>query len=435
MLRRFSRLHLRRRRSNPRRFMASPPLPSPFAFSGGDGTAVLAPQPDPQAGTPQGEDGDPAPPAAWEDVEFGFQRPEFGTNPLVGTVQPYDRHLFLCYKSPEVWPRNVEGSDSDRLPRLLAAEIKASNSSFDKKTRLTVCQGEDGTDFSNGDVLIFPDMIRYRQLTHFDVEPFVDEVLKKNSEWTPKPPEPLSGSYIFVCAHGSRDRRCGVCGPVLIKRFQEEISSRGLQSEVFISPCSHVGGHKYAGNVIIFSPTVSEAVSGHWYGYVTPEDVPTLLEQHIGKGKIVEHLWRGQMGLSEEEQKATLNLLKVQLNEGLDENRRKEYINTSVDGGNNAATPVAGCCQGNSNATCCQVMPTEKLIVSKTENESTQVIERESDNKLCDASNNHGPRARKLYKLPTWFESWEREDAYAAAAVVAAIASVAVAYSYYRQPR
>lgn len=34
--------------------------------------------------------------------------------------------------------------------------------SFWFKTRLTICEGHDGTDTSNGDVLIFPDMVRYR---------------------------------------------------------------------------------------------------------------------------------------------------------------------------------------------------------------------------------------------------------------------------------
>lgn len=32
------------------------------------------------------------------------------------------------------------------------------------KTRLTICEGHDGTETSNGDVLIFPDMIRYRSI-------------------------------------------------------------------------------------------------------------------------------------------------------------------------------------------------------------------------------------------------------------------------------
>ncbi|KAK8939312.1 hypothetical protein KSP40_PGU004605 [Platanthera guangdongensis] len=32
-------------------------------------------------------------------------------------------------------------------------------------------------------------------------------------------------------------------------------------------------------------------VEGEWYGYVGPDDVPALLEQHIGKGEIIDHLW------------------------------------------------------------------------------------------------------------------------------------------------
>ena len=28
------------------------------------------------------------------------------------------------------------------------------------------------------------------------------------------------------------------------------------------------------------------------YGYVTPDDVPELLDRHIGKGELIERLWR-----------------------------------------------------------------------------------------------------------------------------------------------
>lgn len=42
------------------------------------------------------------------------------------------------------------------------------------------------------------------------------------------------------------------------------------------------------------------------YGYVSPADVTTLLEQHIQGGEIVEKLWRGRMGLTEDQQKAEL---------------------------------------------------------------------------------------------------------------------------------
>jgi (2Fe-2S) ferredoxin len=70
-----------------------------------------------------------------------------------------------------------------------------------------------------------------------------------------------------------------------------------------VSPCSHVDGHKYVGNLIIYGPNADGEVTGHWYGYVTPDDVPILLDQHIGKREIVDRLWRGQMDLTEEEQK------------------------------------------------------------------------------------------------------------------------------------
>ncbi|XP_073156953.1 uncharacterized protein [Henckelia pumila] len=90
-------------------------------------------------------------------------------------------------------------------------------------------------------------MIRYRILTHFDVDTFVEEVLVKECEWLPGSPEDLSGCYIFVCCHGSRDRRCGVCGPSVINKFKDEIESHGLQGKVLVGPCSHIGGHKYAG--------------------------------------------------------------------------------------------------------------------------------------------------------------------------------------------
>lgn len=356
------------------------------------------------------------------DSEFGFQRSEMNQLPLAGTVQIYERHVFLCYKNPQVWPSHVEAAEFDRLPRLLTATLKAKKSEMAKKTRLTICEGEDGTESSNGDVLIFPDMIRYRRLTHFDVDNFVEHVLVKETEWLSMSVEQLTGSYIFVCAHGSRDKRCGVCGPALIKKFKDEISVKGIQDQVSVSPCSHIGGHKYAGNVIIFSKHGQGEVMGHWYGYVTPEDVSVLLEQHIGKGEIIDRLWRGQMGLSEEEQKKTQEA-RLQLN-GKKESVTNETVQEMTDDNRN------GCCQGNNkNISCCQNGASEANIESN-DRESENTVEREGEKE-----SSMGSRGRKLCGMPTWFETWEREDTYAALAVITAAASIAVAYSCYRQSR
>eukprot|EP00252_Welwitschia_mirabilis_P018634 TRINITY_DN4141_c0_g1_i3.p1 TRINITY_DN4141_c0_g1~~TRINITY_DN4141_c0_g1_i3.p1 ORF type:complete len:315 (+),score=56.66 TRINITY_DN4141_c0_g1_i3:247-1191(+) len=227
-----------------------------------------------------------------EDSDYGFNRPDMYSDRLVGSVDFYERHLFLCHKNPQSWPSSVESEEFDSLPSRLVATLKQRKNENPRKTRLTICEGRDGTDDSNGDVLVFPDMIRYKGLIDSAVDSFVDDVVVKNTQWLSGNAEPLTGWHIFVCAHASRDKRCGACGPALIKKFNEEIQNQHLKDKVTVRPCSHVGGHKYAGNVIVYGPNPDNEITGHWYGYVTPEDVPLILEQHIGKGKIVDRLWR-----------------------------------------------------------------------------------------------------------------------------------------------
>ncbi|KAL3851121.1 hypothetical protein ACJIZ3_013003 [Penstemon smallii] len=371
--------------------------------------------------------------------EYGFYRPDFRQAPLVGTVDLYDRHVFLCYKNPQVWPPRIEAAEFDRLPRLLAAALAARKPHIKRQTRLTICEGHDGTETSNGDVLIFPDMIRYRRLTHFDVDTFVEEVLVKDGEWLPGSPEALRGWYIFVCCHGSRDRRCGVCGPSIISKFKDEIESRCLQGKVSVSPCSHIGGHKYAGNVIIFGPNMKKQVTGHWYGYVMPEDVPVLLEQHIGKGEIVDFLWRGQMGLTEEEQKKSQEL-RFQANGRPDVDRiTKDSTQTSEVSAGICSSQVEGtsCCQVNVGFSCCQnPLSQEKIIgTDSTQFVSNTTAEKKNNTKKQVLRNNSikGTGPRKVCSMPTWYETWEHEDTYAALAVIAATMSVAFAYSCYKR--
>lgn len=340
-----------------------------------------------------------------EDLEYGFQRPEIkNRSPLLATIDAYDRHVFLCYQNHESWPARVEGPDADILPRLLAAALKSRKNEIPRNTRLTICEGQDGSESTNGDILIFPDMIRYRGLTHSDVDGFVENVLVEGGEWVGKN-EPLSGSHVFVCCHGSRDRRCGVCGPALVKKFQEEIELRGLKDEVFVSPCSHIGGHKYAGNLIIFSSSVQGKVNGHWYGYVTPDDVSVLLDQHIGKGEIVDPLWRGQMGLTVEEQKQS-------------HERRLQQDEVKDEGG--VKNDGASCCQGANGFSCCR-------DESKVEDNKGVAENGSVDSGCCKSE------SKLSYSLTSWFKTWDQSDTYATLAVIGAVASVAVAYSVYRR--
>ena len=70
---------------------------------------------------------------AGDTADFGFFRPEFRQGQLVGTVEPYDRHVFLCYKNPQVWPPRIEAAEFDRLPRLLSAALAARKGDMKKQ--------------------------------------------------------------------------------------------------------------------------------------------------------------------------------------------------------------------------------------------------------------------------------------------------------------
>ncbi|KAB2034140.1 hypothetical protein E1A91_D04G066000v1 [Gossypium mustelinum] len=342
--------------------------------------------------------------SAEDEAKYGFTREEMYSSNLAGTVNPYDRHLFLRHRSYTDWASRVE---EDSLPKLFSSTLKSRKNDIPVKTLLTVIEGEQ----SDGDVLIFPEMIKYKGLTEGDLDGFVEDVLVNGKPWASGVQETFTGSYVFVCAHGNRDKRCGVCGPILIEKLNEEIALRGLKDQVFVNACSHIGGHKYAGNLIIFSPDSKGKITGHWYGYVTPEDVPELLDQHIANGKIIERLWRGQMGVSTESGDGTGE---QKLPNGTEVKKNEKPEESTVQ---KTRENLGGCCQGANGSSCCMTASSEVSETKKTE-ETTEA---------------HGKKG--LCGLTSWVGSWEQRDVLTAAAVVGAVATVAVAYSYYRKVR
>ena len=67
---------------------------------------------------------------------------------------------------------------------------------------------------------------------------------------------------------------------------------------------SHVGGHRFAGNVIVYIPpsvtTNRLAGKGIWYGRVKPGHVEGIVEETIVKGRVIGELFRG--GIDKESQ-------------------------------------------------------------------------------------------------------------------------------------
>ncbi|KAL8371836.1 hypothetical protein RB595_001570 [Gaeumannomyces hyphopodioides] len=141
---------------------------------------------------------------------------------------------------------------------------------------------------------------------------------------------------VLACGHGGRDRRCGVYGPVLRAEFEralprfgvrvlhgpvrvpgaggggggaekelpaaDDAEKEGVQCTARVGLISHIGGHKFAGNVIVYLPPglrddqgEPHALAGHgiWYGRVEPRHVEGIISETIRKGVVIKELFRG----------------------------------------------------------------------------------------------------------------------------------------------
>jgi hypothetical protein len=216
---------------------------------------------------------------------------QLNPEPLPGTVKFYRRHLFVC-TGPVDWPERIELGGG--FLQALAEAIGRRAEEMSLPVKMTACDDLGRSD-SGYDILVFPDQIRYLSVQEADLPTLVEEHLVANRVSEAIPHEPLPGHHVFICTHGRRDPRCGQCGPPLVEEFTMALKAHNLTDRVVVRRTSHVGGHKFAGNVLIYP-------EGDWYGYVTPDDVRRMVEQYFIKGQVVTELWRGRMGLSSAEQ-------------------------------------------------------------------------------------------------------------------------------------
>jgi hypothetical protein len=137
------------------------------------------------------------------------------------------------------------------------------------------------------------------------------------------PAEDVQDIMVLICGHGGRDIRCGITGPILRAEFRKSLERIGIgkhqplhetrhEGEALdnkdqklaagVGLISHIGGHKFAGNVIVYLPPHLKLKGGEphplagcgiWYGRVEPRHVEGIVKATILEGKVVEDMFRG----------------------------------------------------------------------------------------------------------------------------------------------
>eukprot|EP01096_Ripella_sp_DP13-Kostka_P018295 TRINITY_DN9862_c0_g1_i1.p1 TRINITY_DN9862_c0_g1~~TRINITY_DN9862_c0_g1_i1.p1 ORF type:complete len:253 (+),score=90.50 TRINITY_DN9862_c0_g1_i1:93-851(+) len=230
------------------------------------------------------------------------------------TVDHYHRHIFISLGSRE-WDGNAPSSFPHPVVSQLTTLIKSQKKLFKLKVSVNGSDLPNKTENPENEIQIlsFPENVIYGPINLENVSDFVDQL--KTSEDASAPlafphQAPSFEKVVVVCAHNAKDERCGKCGPLLIEATQSILASENVQN-VAVLASTHVGGHKYAGNVILFP-------GGDWYGYVTVERLPQILQTIsiprpvISTSPIVADLWRGRIGLTKPEQQALFAALQEQ---------------------------------------------------------------------------------------------------------------------------
>jgi hypothetical protein len=68
-------------------------------------------------------------------VAYGFGRPDLQKKkkPLVGSVDHYERHVFLCYHAAESWPAKIEKGAYEPLPNSMVSALRNRKTDMPKK--------------------------------------------------------------------------------------------------------------------------------------------------------------------------------------------------------------------------------------------------------------------------------------------------------------
>lgn len=101
-----------------------------------------------------------------------------------------------------------------------------------------------------------------------------------------------SRAFIFLCSHRTRDKRCGITAPIMKKEMDIHLRDLNLIRDhgdarpggVTVAYVNHVGGHKFAANVIIYIKATGDNI---WFARCRPNNVQPIIDECVlGGGKV-----------------------------------------------------------------------------------------------------------------------------------------------------
>ncbi|EGC44980.1 sucrase/ferredoxin domain-containing protein [Histoplasma capsulatum var. duboisii H88] len=263
---------------------------------------------------------------------------------LYGSIKPYTKHVIVATGKTD-WEQRVENERGSLMegfklgsfkPKTGKMMVSASNLPVDRACNDAQGHGQGKSQDNATTVLVLPAFIFVDAVTVSRIPEFMDRfidsspdpVANAQAQAKPQPQQlqdPASSStpdaqskpdngelsrsgpesphklttrpclrdhLILLCSHHRRDARCGISAPLIRRELERHLRPLGLYRDdddsrpggVGIVYVSHVGGHKFAANVLIYRRAAEQMI---WLARVRPADCEGIVKQTVLKGKIV----------------------------------------------------------------------------------------------------------------------------------------------------
>lgn len=243
-------------------------------------------------------------------------RGDAASTPLYETANPPDLH-FLVSTGKTDWEHNA----FDQKDTILGA-FNEQASELEKKSGIKIncnvtneplnISDPESITLHKLDVLILPWFVWIRGITKSNMREIfknIQDIIKEqtnesivkgkqaeilisrltNIESLTASKDPNS-SLILLCSHRTRDKKCGITAPIMKKEFDSQLRDLELYRDsgddrpggVKVLFVNHVGGHKFAANVLIYNKH-GEFV---WFARCTPLNVKFILNETVLHHKV-----------------------------------------------------------------------------------------------------------------------------------------------------
>ncbi|KAL3463015.1 Sucrase/ferredoxin-like-domain-containing protein [Aspergillus heterothallicus] len=224
------------------------------------------------------------------------------SRPLYGHIKEFHTHVLVATGKSD-WVNKVENERGSLMEAIHDSAGSKHGRMMVSASNLKTPQPEDGSTETGNTVLLLPSFTFVDSVNTSDVSDlitnYIDAPLSRPSKaLTPSPDSRLKSRpceydyVVLLCSHKRRDARCGITAPLIKRELERHLRPKGLYRDadderpggVGIFFVSHVGGHKFSANVLVYRKKEEQMI---WLARVRPEHCEGIVNYTLLQGKVV----------------------------------------------------------------------------------------------------------------------------------------------------